>query len=215
MDDDYRLESFDRQHPAPARIVACMHARLLPTSPAVKLGAGFLESIYYRALVEEGAVFGTVAWVDESPAGFIAVTGDSHHFMKIALRRRFPRIALAGAVALLKQPTRVAAVFEVLRLMRTCESQQLEGAEGEILSMGIEEEYRRPEFVTGRSYNIAIDLLEEELEHLRRLGRNRVRAVVDAGNMVAQLFYRGLGWSLERTGVPGWRSPTVEFVLDL
>ena len=215
MGDVYRLESFDQRNPPPAGIVAGMHARLLPTSPAVKLGADFLESCYYTILVEVGAVMGSVAWVDESPAGFIAVTDNSARFMRNALRRRPFRVIRAGAGALLENPARVAAVFEILMLMSAYQRQPIEDAEGEILSMGIEEVFRGPEFVSRSGHRVAIDLLDIEMGRLQRLGRKRVRAVVDASNTAAQLFYRGLGWSLERAGVPGWRSPTVEFVFDL
>ncbi len=211
----YRLAPFDQENPPPARVVAAMHSKLLPTSPAVRLGSDFLESLYYTILVEVGAVTGAVAWVDETPAGFIVVTDDSGHFMRNALRRRFFRVIQAGTIALLKKPTRIVAVFEILGLMTSYRRQPLEVVEGEILSMGIEDEFRNPEFVSRIGNNMAIDLLDAELSRLQRLGRRRVRAVVDTDNLPAQLFYRGLGWSMERTGVPGWRSPTVEFVLSL
>lgn len=215
MGDAYRLEAFDQENPPPGRIVAEMHARLLPTSPLVKLGEDFLETFCYRILVQEGAILGTVAWIGESPAGFITITDDYSHFMKNALKRRLTQVVQAGATSLLKKPARVATVFEILRLMTAYESQPPEDAEGEILSLGIEEEFRTPEFISQCRRHIAIDLLEGELGRLRVMGRKRVRAVVNTSNMAAQLLYRGLGWTLKRTVVHEWRVPSVEFVLDL
>ena len=215
MNHSYELKSFDRQNPPPARVVADLHGRLLPTSPAARLGSRFLEQFYYRTLVEEGALHGTVAWVDAAPAGFIAAADDSAGFMRLVLKRRFLRVGKAGVAALLRKPSRVTVVLPILRLMTAQKPGPSGEAEGEILSMGVEEEFRRPRFISTRGHRISFDLLDHELERMRQSGVRRVRAVVDSDNLAAQLLYRHLGWTLTRGGVPGWERPTVEFSIEL
>lgn len=211
----YRLARFDKHSPAPARDVAELHAELLPTSPVVKLGRPFLEGFYYAILPAAGALFGALALVDETPAGFIVATDDSARFATNAIRGRRLAVARAIVPSMIRSPRRMAAAAEILRLAFTTTSTAGGRPEGEILSMGVRDRFREPQFVARSGLHIAHDLMDDALERLHAVGVSRVRAVVDADNLTAQFFYRGRGWSRTRAHVPGWRSRVVEYAREL
>jgi ribosomal protein S18 acetylase RimI-like enzyme len=132
-----------------------------------------------------------------------------------ALRRRFFAVGWTVLSSLIRSPRRVVAVWELVALLASTPSLEASDREGELLSMGVREEFRSPEFVESTGLHVAHDLVESVIAPLKATGRRRVRAIVDADNVAAKLFYHGLGWSLNRVGVPGWRAETVEFVLEI
>lgn len=209
---DYRLLPFGPGRRAPARDLAQLHATLLPTSPASLLGRHFMEGFYYRILPREGLVFGAVAYVDDRPAGFVAATHDRSGFMRTALRRWWPHVVWTVGTSVLMAPKSLGAVSEAWRVMRSRRRAEGDEPEGEILSLGVLPVYREPGFIRQSGLRIATDLLDGAVGRLRTMGIQLIGAAVNADNTEAKLFYSGLGWTLHRTRVPGWRVPTVEFV---
>lgn len=83
---------------------------------------------------------------------------------------------------------------------------------GEVLSLGVEPDCLQADFVRNRKLRVSSDLLRVAMEQLGTRGVKSVRAVVDADNRAAAIFYHGLGWTLNRNVVSGWRSRIMEFL---
>ncbi len=209
---DYKLVAFGRGQPAPAADLASLHAQLLSHSPVALLGDDFMKRFYYSALPQWGLTFGAVAYVDGAPAGFIVATGDSSGFMRAGLRRGWLRLGWTMFVSLLRHPGRVAAVGEALAIMRGVEQATSPEPVGELLSFGLLPRYRERKFVATSRLRISQDLLREAMHGLAASGVTLSRAIVDADNLEARMFYLGNGWTPGLGRVPGWRKHTVEFL---
>jgi ribosomal protein S18 acetylase RimI-like enzyme len=208
----YRLAPFGAEEPAPVDNLARLHAELLPTSPVALLGRRFMEKFYYLILPCDGLIFGTIAYVEERPAGFVAATHDPSGFMKSALHRWWPYIVWIVGSSLFLAPKSMGAAWEAWRVMQSRSLSQAGGSDGEILSLGVLPEYREPSFIRQSGLRISTDLLSDAVARLGARGIHVIRATVSADNTPVKLFYSGLGWSLARTNHSGWRHPTVEFI---
>lgn len=212
MSISYEIVTFSQNTPAPARDLAQLHQTLLPTSPVALLGQEFMANFYYDILPREGLISGAVAYVDGQPAGFIVATPDSARFMKIALRRHWWRLIWVMGISVLRQPKRLGAIWEAGQIMGSRQPSSPEELAGELLSFGVLPAYRHGKFIRESGLKISQDLFHRAVAQIQAQGVSQIRAIVDADNTPAKLFYHGLGWQLDRTQVPGWRSPTVEFV---
>jgi ribosomal protein S18 acetylase RimI-like enzyme len=208
----YRLVPFGADAPAPVRDLSRLHGTLLPASPVALLGAPFMEWFYYRWLPADGLMVGAIAYVDGNPAGFVAATPDSAGFMRLAVRRRWLRLFAAMTLTVTLRPGAVRSLLAAARVLRERKPTMSAQSLGEILSMGVLEEYRTQRFVAESGLRLSLDLLDHAVRRLQAGGVGAIRAVVAADNPQAKLLYSGLGWTLNRTDVPEWRTPTVEFV---
>ena len=214
---DYRLVTFNCRCLGVEEIehLTSLHAELLPRSPVVLLGRGFMKRFYYRFLPSDGHIIGAIAYVDAEPAGFITVTHDARGFMNAGIRRHWLRISWLVGVGILGVPSRLAAVKEALRINRGLSGVSRHVNTGELLSMGVLPEFRLGGFVERTGIRLADDLLGTALLSLRRGGIRRVRAVVDTDNIEARLFYQGRGWTPSASEAVGWRVSSVEYTLEL
>jgi hypothetical protein len=156
-----------------------------------------------------------MAYVDEAPAGFIAVTPDPNGFMGTAIRRWWYRIAWLLLLSVAEQPSRLAALWEAFKIMRSRSDETPEPFTGEFLSLGVLPEFTEPRFVQQSGLRIARELAVRGVQLLAETGATKVTAVVDADNLPARMMYFGLGWRLSRSTVPGWRTPSVEFTHEV
>ena len=198
--------------PNPAHCAA-LHAELLPRSPLTKLGTGFMRRFYYRVLPKQGYIFGAVAYVDGQPAGFVSATYDSDGFLKRAVSHNLFQIAFFGLTTF-PTPRRVEGAIEALGILKTRDPKETWTGEltGEVLSIGVRKQFRGPEFQIGTGLEIAKDLMNGVMDGFRRSHIARVRLIVDANDMQTQGFYSRLGWRPRRRGVPGWFTPSSEFI---
>jgi len=153
-----------------------------------------------------------VAYVDEKPAGFIVATHDSDGFMRTSIRRHWLALSWVMATSVLLKPQRLGAVWEAWQIMRHLEAPVTQQEEGELLSFGVLPEYRRPKFIRQTGVRISSDLLDAAMSQIEERGVSLVRVVIDADNREAQIFYHGLGWAMGRDSIPGWRTPSMEFL---
>jgi ribosomal protein S18 acetylase RimI-like enzyme len=209
MTSSYRLLEFDETQPAPTRDLARLHEALLPESPIPLLGTRFMERFYYSVLPREGSIRGAVAYVDDAAAGFVVVSDDGAGFMRAAARRHAARVAWLIGTSVILSPRRLAYVWEAISLMRVPPPPD-DGVAGQILSFGVLPAYRDLRFVRRTGLKIGVDLIKIGILALRNRGVREIRAAVHRDNLEAQLFYRGLGWTVARRGLPGWRVPAVE-----
>jgi ribosomal protein S18 acetylase RimI-like enzyme len=223
---DFRMADFDEYQPAPVRVLADLHARILPTSPLVRLGRRFMERFYYQVLPKDGLIFGAIAYVNETPAAFIVATHDSSGFIRSAVRSYWPRMTYECGMSLLTNPGVLRAVPEALSLMKARFAEWRHRTKhavpkfrtpipfgGEILSIGTLPEYQTSKFLRETRLNLANELLDFAVTRLRDSGTEVIRCVVDADNKPAQFFYHCRGWRREPAPDSGWKVPVVEFVL--
>ena len=208
----YRLVPFGADVPPSSRDLAHLHSTLLPTSRLTLLGRRFLERFYYRILPLEGLIFGAVAYVDDCPAGFVVATHDAAGSLRAVLRRRWPALMWVMGTSVFVEPRRIAAIWRVGCMMAQQGFATSSDADGEILSFGVLAAYRDPRFVRQSGLRIATDLLDGAITQLRMRGTRSIRALVETDNTPAKLFYIGLGWTLERTGISRYGLSSVEFV---
>jgi ribosomal protein S18 acetylase RimI-like enzyme len=171
-----------------------------------------MEKFYYRILPEEGLIFGAVAYVDDRPAGFIAATDDPAGFLRSAVRRRWPYLVWVLGGSVLSAPRSITAILEAAKVMRSRAPAKERCEEGEILSFGVAPEYREPRFIRQTGLRLSYDLLRIAVNQLRAKEIRLIRATVSADNAPAKLFYSGLGWAVDSTGVTVWPHPTVQFI---
>jgi len=200
---------------AQARDLAALHAELLGHSPLVLMGPGFVENFYYSVLPAEGYISGSLAYVDDKPAGFIVATGDPNGFMSKAMRRYWLRISMILFKTVLRRPGSIAGLVEASRIQSNVKAENYGPEVGELLSFGVLPEYRRRAFVKASGFQIGADLLGRATASLAAEGKTRIRAIVDKDNLEAQFFYRGQGWRVGLADVKGWSVPTMEFLVDL
>jgi ribosomal protein S18 acetylase RimI-like enzyme len=212
----YELVFFDAQHPPAVRDLTALHQAILPTSPVALLGDRFMERFYYKHLPRQNYLFGAVAYIDRQPAGFIVATHDPEGFMGKALRRHWASLLWVLGCSILTAPRqRLAALWESWNILshRTPTSPALAGAE--LLSFGVLPEYCSAQFSRQTGQKPSVDLLNAIVDRLSQEGTATIRAVVDADNTSAKLFYHAMGWQLEQTSPSGWKVPTVEFLCHL
>src|SRR6185436_15260023 len=117
-------------------------------SPAVLLGKRFLRDFYYTLLPEHGLIRAAVAYVDDVPAGFIAVTRDPNGFMSAAIKRWWHRVAWMLGLSVIEQPaTRIPALLEAFRIMTSRKSDGILPDTGEFLSLCVMPAFTDPKFV--------------------------------------------------------------------
>lgn len=193
-----------------------LHASLLSHSPVALLGTEFMRDFYYSFLPARGLIFGAVAYVDDEPAGFIVATDDASGFMGRGIRSGWWRLGGVMLRAVARHPIeRLGAIREAIGIMRGLPASTQPRDYGELLSFGVLPKYRERAFVARRRLAISRDLATAALAEMRQRGVRVCRAIVDADNLEARLFYVGSGWRPGSDRVPGWRKHTVEFLMDL
>jgi hypothetical protein len=197
------FQAFGHGAAAPADDLAHLHRALLPTSPLLLLGKGFLEGFYYRVLPEEGLIFGTVAYEQNRPVAFVVATTDSNGFLTAAIRRRW-RTLLSSIV---RRPPSPKGLWQAARLA-TSRGKDSQRDVGEILSLGV----APPELGGSSSSKVRRTLPRQLLESvLTELADQPVIALVDETNTSAKLMYGSLGWTVVDTVTAGWPIPQLVY----
>src|SRR5437764_450962 len=132
--------------------VARLHCELLPRSPAALLGHEFLESFYYRSLVEDRLVWCNTFYYDCVLAGFIACTHSAYDFMTQGLRSDWLELARVLVNSIVRNPRHLKVIAGVAQMMRKRNRQSPSTCNSEILSLGVLPEFRGSDFLrrTGR-----------------------------------------------------------------
>jgi ribosomal protein S18 acetylase RimI-like enzyme len=209
----YEIAIFDQSRLPSAQDLAKLHLTLLPNSPISLLGELFARSFYYKLLPKQGLIFGAVAYVDHQPVGFVVVTQCPNQFMQDGLRRNFLYLIVVIIVSILSNPIqRLAAIVEVVQIMKSLPTMAIAHSEAELLSFGVLPAYRFSQFGKDSGHHVAADLLHTIVEPIKAHGLKSVRAIVDMDNQAARAFYRKTGWQLRLNQVNGWRMASVELV---
>ena len=187
--------------------ITSLHLALLDWGPMARLGELFLRRFCYTALLRDGLMRAALFEVDGRPAGFVAYTDHSIAFHRQAIRRHAAYVAWLVALSVLRDPRLVPRLLGAVRLMfaRRAEGHLGQDPLGEVLAIGVLPEYRTPAFVHRTGLRIGEELIAHVVAYFRRVGVDRMRAVVDAPNKPALLFYHHLGGRFEpyeRAGEP-------------
>lgn len=193
------LSAFGGGRPAPAHELAALHRELLPSSPALRLGRGFLERFYYGVLPDEGLVFGSLAYVGDTPVGFVVATTDANAFLATAVRRRSGTLLSV----MLRHPPSPSGVLMGARIALDRQNKR-QSEVGEILSFGVRSPDQGGPASSAVRRRVSRDLLRSALTGL---GERPVVALVDESNTMARLMYGSLGWTVSGRVTSGWPVP--------
>ena len=209
---NYTIRHFDTSREPPRKDLALLHRVLLPHSPVALLGSNFMEDFYYHLLPRNNLIFGSVAYIDGEPAGFVVATGDSAGFMGKAIRRYWYLLFWIITVSLVSKPSRIHAVWEAMQILGDVSTSDIPTGTGELLSLAVLPEYRTGEFNRETELNIAADLRRTAMENLHSRAVKQVRTVVDADNLIGNIFYRADGWEASEVKPKGWSKPSIEYI---
>jgi len=203
---------FDNKHDVDRQAISTLHGRLLPHSPVTLLGPEFMREFYYKDLPDLGLIFGNMAYVDKEPVGFIVATHNPSKFMIEGIKKRWLKLLYLMAKTILLHPSRITSIFEAIRIMSKLPASAKKEKVGELLSLGVLPEYLKKMKNSNKQCNISKELVEKAVGQLIERKCFEVRAVVDENNLMAKMFYHGMGWTLDQEKVKGWKVPTVQFV---
>ncbi len=193
-----------RPHASPA-VLAELHAELLPTSPAVRLGSHFLQDFYYVALPEKALIFGYVAYHGDVPVGFVVNTRDANGFLASALRTRWRTLVAVMA----RHPPSPRSLLKATQLAGD-RSRHRDEKVGELLSLAVRPSDQRGLSSGPSRRRLARALMESVLAELAGLD---VIALVDESNAPARLMYADLGWTMAERVTAGWPVPQLIYRL--
>ena len=213
MNEEYKYQFVDKLNTSDVTVLSTLHSKLIPHSPVALLGEYFMEKFYYKVLPAMGLITCIVVYINNKPAGFISLTNDSSGFMKNAIKQKWMILITVLVISLIKEPKRIFAMWEAIQIMSNLPESAKRECSGELLSLGILPEYRNIKMKDSRT-NLATELVSRAVSILKTQGCKEIRVVVDHDNKVAQFFYHGLGWKLGEEKIKGWRTPSIEFVLQ-
>jgi ribosomal protein S18 acetylase RimI-like enzyme len=212
----YAIIPFDHNHRPPTKALAQLHCQILPRSPISLLGRRFAQKVYYGLLSQNDLMFGAVAYMNNQPIGFIAVTTHPQDFMQIAIKRHFIYISSIIALSTIAHPIQqISGIWQALSIMRHLPTSNINTDEAELLSFGVVAEYRYSAMGKQIGHHVARDLLHSVITQLASRHQTSVRAIVDQDNIAAQIFYQRSGWQVRQKSVPGWHVPSIELALSL
>jgi ribosomal protein S18 acetylase RimI-like enzyme len=211
----YRIVPFGAGVPSKAVHLAWLHSQLVPRSPLSKIGTSFMRRFYYNVLPRQGHLFGAVAYVGGQAAGFISATHDSDGYMRRAFRDNLFRIAFVAGTSI-PTPRRIEGYREAAGLLRGSTPVPAKGTDtapkGEILSIGVRSSFRSFEFLSTTGIDVYKDLIEGAMDGFREANLEEARIIVDSDDIENQGVYRRLGWRPRQSAVPGWFTPSTEFI---
>lgn len=199
------------------RWIASLHARQLPHGFFAELGRRYLRS-YHRTFLASPHAASYVAVVAGQPAGFLVGTIDAAAHHRYVIREHGPRLAAAGALALLVSP-RLAATFlrtrtgryarSILRATRRRRPASTPQAE-DCATVGVLTHIAVEPATAGAG--VGTTLVNTFVERAREAGVARLELVTLAGESGAARFYEKVGW---REAGRGADASYKRFVLDL
>jgi glycosyltransferase involved in cell wall biosynthesis/ribosomal protein S18 acetylase RimI-like enzyme len=174
-----------RARPADDAALADLHRELLPTAFLPSLGDGVLRALY-RALRRDERSVVLVAEEHGSIVGFAAATASVRRFYRRFVRRHGARAAVLAAPRLIRPPVLRRALETFAYQRRT----PPDLPDAELLSIAVDPR--------SRARGVGAALARAVLEDVARLGGDRVRVVVDAGNAAGNRLYASLGFAKRR-----------------
>jgi ribosomal protein S18 acetylase RimI-like enzyme len=183
------LDWRNREHrDAAARLTV----ELLPVSPAAILGHDYLANFHFFHLVRDGLIKCDLYQWDGKIVAFVAYTTQPFTFIQKGLRRHFVALAYRLGKSVLVRPRRLLSILDVMKQGEWRSRTTLDPRLGEMLSLGVQDAYRRIVDPETRS-KIAYALLGNALNDLQRAGSPAVLFVVVKGNERALSIYYKLG----------------------
>jgi GNAT superfamily N-acetyltransferase len=191
----------DADDPRQVAAAACLHALLLPESYVPQLGDHFMRNFYYRKLGSGGLIRCFLVAHHGRYVGLMVLTSRPHDFMRIGLRRYFPSLAWTIAWALVRRPGRFGIVWKVFSAMRGRERRGNDQAVGEILTIGVVQDYHGQKFGNPQR-TIASQLLQNAFDQVRDWNGTRLQVVTKRINTRSIRFYSSHGFEIDDPSYP-------------
>ena len=170
--------------------IVAVHLEAFPGFFMAQLGPRFLRE-YYRCVAEYPGGILLVESAGEEYVGFVAGFLDPASFYR-ALRHRRIRLALAACAGIVARPSRLITLLANYRRAGDAAQGSDGAAVAELSSLAV-----RP---TSTGRGLGSSLVRRFIAEAGSRGANRVVLTTDAeGNDAVNRFYRGLGFTCERT----------------
>jgi hypothetical protein len=192
--DGYRFVDFGCGAGADSGAIADLHLTLLPDSSLPRMGRPFLKHFYYSVLPDEGLIFGSIAYVDGIPAGFVVNTPYPGEYMRLAIRRHPVRFAVQAARAFLAKPSRAVAALRARKRITAPPARPNEVrtprryVEGLFLGVA-------PEFIRSPGLHISRDLMDRALRQAAAFAPE-IRSPIMRTNVAALMLHLNTGWKI-------------------
>lgn len=195
----YEIREVSADQTADLATVSALHMKLLPFGPIAGLGEQFVRELGYRVHLRDGSLHVALCEVAGEPAGFVAYTSQSVRFHRSSLQKHFFRAAWVLLRSILRDPSTLRRLGPALHMVRSRSGENISYSDplGEIVTIAIRPHFVRPEIVQRLGRRLSEELLSHAVRSLCRDGVSKVRAIIDADNRAALIFYRQLGARLE------------------
>lgn len=192
----YRIVEFGCGAGADSEALADLHLSLLPDSSLPRMGRPFLKHFYYSVLPDEGLIFGSIAYVDGIPAGFVVNTPYPGEYIRMAIRRHPIRFGVQVARAFLAKPSRVVAALRARKRITVPSARPNDArpprrfVEGLFLGVA-------PEFIRSPGLHISRDLMDRALRQAAAFAPE-IRSPIMRTNVAALMLHLNTGWKIEK-----------------
>jgi len=195
----FRLKEADPDFKEDIVTVVRLHRELLDWGPISKLGGYFMQRFIYSHLIRDGLISAALFEVDGDAAGFVAYTPCSYTFHRQAIKDHWMRVGYFMVISIFRNPRILFRLLKAVHEMFARRSETISGDEavGEILAIGVKQEYQNPEFIYRTHLRISDKLFNHVVDKLKGQGIKRLRLMVDIFNKPALLFYHGMGGRIE------------------
>ncbi len=196
--------------------VAAMHMELLGFGPMAGLGIEFVRDACYGLHMKEGVLKVALYEIGGQPAGFVAWTDRSISFHRRSLRRHWLYVGWLIAKSVIRHPGRIPALLRAVRVVfsRRGETHLGQDPMGEVICVAVRPGYLKARFRHGTGLKPSEELIRYAAAHLRNIGIDQMRMLVDYGNKPVLMLYHLLGARFEPYTQAGEPMVQVWFELD-
>jgi hypothetical protein len=195
----------DPEDPSEIDAVASLHEEYLGDSPVALMGPLFLRAYYYPHLVRDDLIQCVVCRDETGVIGFLSYTDIPNEFMSRGLRSHFLPLAWVMLKSVLRRPSMIPQLLDVLRLLRV-RSAEAAGAgaekQGEALSMAVPERHQK-HVPAGGTERMTVRFFRTMEADLRERGCTRIQFMVNPANKAANIFYATIGCRLKKIEYAG------------
>ncbi|MEC7641393.1 MAG: hypothetical protein VYC17_04470, partial [Nitrospinota bacterium] len=154
--------------------VSRIHYEELPASILSRLGPIFLKDFYYRNLIPLKYFVGFIITYEDRVAGFISLSLNPNLIFSELFARDPLGLVWTQTRSVLSDPRVIRACFQAAGFFLNPKAEPIAKGTSEVLSFAIAEPFRSLEFYKSTHLNLADELFQHGISHLKELGVKKV-----------------------------------------
>ncbi|MEC7640848.1 MAG: hypothetical protein VYC17_01710 [Nitrospinota bacterium] len=195
-DPAYQIVPMTQEH---VEAVAQTHYGELPTSILSRLGYLFLKDFYYKNLIHLKYFRGFVLEYENRVAGFISISFNPNLIFSELFARDPLGLVWTQTRSILSDPRVIRACFQAADFFLNPKAEPIAKGTSEVLSFAIAEPFRSLEFYKSTHLNLADELFQHGISHLKELGVKKVYLNVEKKNFFGRAFFSNIGMDEKET----------------